>query len=108
MPRDVSAPHVVLVVAATARADAFEPYGAPSGSTPIVADMARRGQAVSNVFSPANWTMPAHAALFAGALPSDIGLARAPDGTATQCKPLLEQQRHRLLPTVLGNGGYHT
>src|SRR3954447_19223315 len=107
MPRDLSAPNVVLVVLDTARADSFEPYGAPTGMTPTVADMARRGQAVPNVFSAANWTMPAHAALFAGALPSDVGLARAPDGRATQCKPVLEEQRHRLLPTVLGKAGYH-
>jgi arylsulfatase A-like enzyme len=108
MPRDFSAPNVVLVVLDTARADAFEPYGAPTGASPVVADMARGGQAVSNVFSAANWTMPAHAALFAGAMPSTIGLARAPDGRATGCKPVLEQQRHRLLPAVLGRAGYET
>src|SRR4051794_1811421 len=108
MPRDLSAPNVVLVVLDTARADSFEPYGAPAGMSPTVADMARRGQAVPNVFSAANWTMPAHAALFAGAMPSTIGLARAPDGRATQCKPVLEQQRKRLLPAVLNDAGYQT
>ena len=101
-------PNVVLVVLDTARADSFEPYGAPAGSTPTVADIARRGQAVPNVFAPANWTMPSHAALFAGAMPAEIGLARAPDGRATQCKPMLEQQRHRLLPAVLSDAGYDT
>src|SRR3954447_12893605 len=108
MARGISAPNVVLVVLDTARADSFEPYGAPAGSTPTVADMASRGQAVPNVFAPANWTMPSHAALFAGAMPAEIGLARAPDGRATQCKPVLEQLRDRLLPAVLNDAGYET
>lgn len=36
-------PNVLLVMCDTARADALEPYGAPAGSTPTFADLARSG-----------------------------------------------------------------
>ena len=37
---------MVLIVFDTARADAFEPYGAPKGSTPTVTQLAQAGHAV--------------------------------------------------------------
>jgi arylsulfatase A-like enzyme len=46
-------PNVLLVVFDTARADALEPYGAPSGSTPTVAQLARSGQVVSRAYATA-------------------------------------------------------
>lgn len=101
-------PNIVLVVLDTARADALEPYGAPAGATPVLADLAARGEARPAVFSTANWTMPSHASMFTGLLPREAGLARAPGGRPTGCRPLLEAQRHRLLPAVLAEAGYDT
>ncbi|MDQ3320443.1 MAG: sulfatase-like hydrolase/transferase, partial [Actinomycetota bacterium] len=73
--------NVLVLVCDTARADAFEPYGAPAGSTPAVARLAEQGAAVENVFSTACWTLPSHASMFSGLLPRALGLGQAPGGT---------------------------
>ncbi len=101
-------PHVLLVVLDTARADALEPYGAPPGATPTVADLASRGAALERVFATGSWTMPSHASMFTGLLPRAAGLATAPGGKPAGCRPVLEAHRDRLLPEVLRKGGYHT
>jgi arylsulfatase A-like enzyme len=101
-------PNILLLVLDTARADALEPYGAPAGSTPTLADLARRGRALPRVYAPACWTMPSHASFLTGLLPRAAGLARAPGGKPMGCKPLLEAHADRLLPEVLRRAGYAT
>lgn len=101
-------PNVLWLVLDTARRDAFEPYGAASGSTPLVADLARRGRAVEGVHAAACWTVPSHAAMFTGQLPRAAGLCRAPEGRPHGCRPVLEAQRDRLLPEVMRRAGYAT
>ena len=101
-------PNVVLLVLDTARADAFEPYGATAGASPVVRDMASSGRAVQDVFATSNWTLPSHASMFTGLLPRELGLGQAPGGRSGACRPYLERQRHRLLPAVLNDAGYRT
>ena len=101
-------PNVVLVVLDTARADAFEPYGAPRGASPAVAQLAADGHAFEHAFSPANWTVPSHASLFTGLLPRALGLAQAPGGSAAGVKQVMQSSRDILLPTVLQRQGYDT
>jgi arylsulfatase A-like enzyme len=96
-------PNVLLVVFDTARADAFDPYGAPPGSTPVVADLARRGAAAPAAYATANWTLPSHASLFAGRLPRALGLGRGTDP-----REVLAGHADRLLPEVLRRAGYRT
>jgi arylsulfatase A-like enzyme len=100
--------NVLLVVFDTARADALEPYGAPAGATPVVADLARRGVAHRDVFSTTCWTLPSHAALFGGALPRALGLAKAPGGNPLGARPVIEGLRDRWLPEVLRRAGWRT
>src|SRR5437588_6018392 len=69
--------NVLLVVLDTARADALEPYGAAPGSTPAIADLARRGAAVPHAYAPANWTLPSHVSFLSGLLPRAAGLRLA-------------------------------
>ena len=101
-------PHVLCVVLDTARADALEPYGAPPGSTPTIADLAARGTALPEAFASACWTLPSHASMFTGLLPRAAGLARAPGGKPHGARPVLEGHRDRLLPEVLRRAGYRT
>jgi hypothetical protein len=101
-------PNVVLVVLDTARATAFEPWGAPVGSTPTVAQLASRGTAVRQAVSASNWTMPSHAAMFAGRLPRSMGLTTPPGSRIDRCYPLMAANRPRLLPDVLHKAGYQT
>ena len=97
-------PNVVLVVLDTARADALEPYGAAAGSSPALADLARRGTAADNVFSTANWTFPSHVSMLSGRLPRDAGLYRVGDDVLERMSALAPE----LLPVVLGKAGYAT
>lgn len=102
------APNVLLVVLDTARADAFEPYGATAGSSPALAELARAGRALPDVRSTACWTVPSHASMFTGLLPRAAGLGRAPGGTPAGCRPVMEGHAERMLPELLRRAGYRT
>lgn len=101
-------PNLVLIVFDTARADAFEPYGAPIGSSPVVADLARDGGFVPGAEAPASWTVPSHAAMFTGRLPRAVGLGQSPGGSVAGVRARLAEQHQRLLPEVLRGSGYVT
>jgi hypothetical protein len=101
-------PNVLLIVLDAARADHFEPYGAPPGSTPVIADLARAGEHVPYAYSAASWTVPSHAALFSGLLPRAAGMGRAPDRTPQSCRPRMETISERLIAEVFHRAGYET
>lgn len=101
-------PNVLMLVLDTARADALEPYGAPRGASPALADLARSGSALPDVRSTACWTVPSHGSMFTGLLPRAAGLLRAPGGTPQGCRPVMESHRARVLPEVLRRAGYRT
>jgi arylsulfatase A-like enzyme len=99
-------PNVLLLILDAARRDAFEPYGAPPGSTPAVAQLASRGTALPDVYATAPWTVPSHASFFTGLMPRAAGLTKVPSPAAA--KKILERQRPRFLPEVLRQAGYST
>jgi arylsulfatase A-like enzyme len=101
-------PNVVLLVLDALRADAVEPYGAPAGSSPTLASLARRGRAVAGVRSTASWTLPSHTAMFTGELARGLGLGQAPGQSPQSAAPVVRAQSDRLLATVLGRSGYDT
>jgi len=97
---------VLLVILDAARRDAFEPYGAPAGSTPTVAQLGARGKALPEVYATAPWTVPSHASFFTGLMPRAAGLSQVPSpGFA---KTVLEAHRARFLPEVIRARGYST
>jgi arylsulfatase A-like enzyme len=100
-------PNVLLIVLDTARRDVIEPYG-PSGSTPAIATLARRGVALDKAYATASWTLPSHASMFTGLLPRQIGVAQAPGGTPQSARAAIERVSSRALPTVLSQAGYAT
>jgi arylsulfatase A-like enzyme len=101
-------PNVILIVLDTARADALEPYGAPSGSTPAIADLARRGVALAQVQASASWTLPSHASMFTGLLPRDTGVLEGSAKTPQGARAAMEAHADRALPVVLRRNGYAT
>jgi arylsulfatase A-like enzyme len=101
-------PNVLWVVLDAARADALEPYGAPVGASPAIAQLARRGEALPHAYSTAIWTLPSHAAMFSGRLPRELGLGQAPGGTPFGAAPVIEAQRDRWLPETFRRNGYRT
>ncbi|HYZ91760.1 MAG TPA: sulfatase [Actinomycetota bacterium] len=108
MPRAVDRPNIIVVVFDTARADAFEPHGAPAGSTPMFAQLASSGALHRKAIAPCNWTMPSHVSMFSGLLPRTAGLSMLPHGERANCRIVMEAHRDRWLPVVLGRAGYHT
>ncbi len=106
-PPDVK-PNILLVVFDTARADAFEPYGAPAGASRTVEQLAATGLAHQATFSTACWTVPAHGSLFSGELPRSAGLGHiGGQEPAGYCAAMREMEAD-LLPRVLGDAGYAT
>lgn len=102
----MSKPNVLLVVFDTARRDALEPYGAPQGSSPVVADLARSGTALDRVYATAPWTVPSHVSMLTGLMPRAAGMSRvsSPAGVGAA----LAAHEHRLLATVMRGAGYRT
>lgn len=107
-PRRADRPNVLLLVLDALRADAVEPYGAPAGSSPTLAELARRGAAVADVRATASWTLPSHVAMFTGRLARGLGLGQAPGGSPQGVAPVVRDQRERLLAEVLRQAGYAT
>ena len=104
-------PNVLFVVFDTARADAFEPYGAPKGATPAIAELAARGTAHPAAYSAASWTVPSHAAMFSGQLPRSAGFQHRGRGGTSAAYRAANQNlaaRGQSLPVVLQKAGMET
>lgn len=96
MPRR---PNVVLIVLDTVRARNLDLYGYPRETMPHLARHARRGVVFARGFSTSCWTLPAHASLFTGLLPS-----------GHRCHELTRTLPGDVptLATLLAEGGYDT
>lgn len=85
-------PNILLIVMDTARGDRFPWSGYPRPTAPHLEALAKEGAVYTQAFSPAPWTVPAHASLFTGQYPSlhrtDCGSLRLPDGAATLAETL--------------------
>lgn len=100
-------PHVVLIVADTARADAFQPYGSGT-STPTVADLAAQGQAHPYAVASSSWTLPSHVGLLLGLDHQVAGLIKARQQDRGAAREVLVANHDRYLPAVLRRNGYRT
>jgi arylsulfatase A-like enzyme len=78
----------------TTRADAISAYGAVAGTTPAVDALAAGGLRYTRAYAQAPWTLPSHATLFTGLLPSQHGVGWrhtwAPDALVTLAERLHE------------------
>lgn len=72
-------PNLILVVVDTLRADAIEPFGAPAGTTPAFAALARDGVAFAHTYSQASWTRPSIATILTSQYPSVHGAVQKMD-----------------------------
>lgn len=102
-------PNILLIVFDTARADVFEPYGAPPGSTPALAQLAADGVAAPTARATASWTVPSHASMFSGLLPRATGTSGPTgDNLPPVYMSALQALSDRFLPEVLRQTGYRT
>ncbi len=63
-------PSILLFVMDTTRVDAVSAYGRVSGTTPRLDALAAGGLRYTRAYAQAPWTLPSHATLFTGLLPS--------------------------------------
>ena len=66
-------PNVVMIVLDTTRRDMLGCYGHQGGLTPVLDTFAARSTVYEDAFTPAPWTVPAHASLFTGLYPMTHG-----------------------------------
>ena len=67
-------PSFLLFVIDTLRADAVSAYASVQGTTPALDALAADGVLYRRAFANAPWTLPSHATLFTGLLPSQHGV----------------------------------
>ena len=66
-------PNVVLIVLDTVRADHLSTYGYDQETTPNLTAFAREAIRYTHAIAPAPWTLPSHASLFTGLMPTEHG-----------------------------------
>jgi arylsulfatase A-like enzyme len=89
---------VLFVVWDTVRADRLSLYGYERETTPFLDDWAKGARVFDDCLSAAPWTVPAHAALFTGLMPSETGASNAHrrlDERLTTLAELLEGAGYR-------------
>jgi len=68
--------NLILISIDTLRADRLGVYGYERGTSPNLDALARRSVVFRNAIAEASWTLPSHATLFSGTLPSTHGAVR--------------------------------
>jgi arylsulfatase A-like enzyme len=101
-PRDPRR-NVIVVSLDTVRADHLSCEGYPRPTTPCLDALAREGAWFRDVSSTASYTLPAHASLFSGQLPSRHGAESATPG-----RDRISTRRSRLLAQELRDAGWLT
>ena len=95
----VGKPSFVLVVLDTVRADHTSAYGYERDTTPNLARIAARGVRFERAYATGCWSLPSHASLFTGLLPSRHGAHN---------EHLALDDRHPTLAQLLASSGYET
>ncbi len=86
------APDLILLSLDTTRADYLGCYGHRGGLTPALDQLAAEATVYERAYSPSSWTLPAHASLFTGKLPTSHGASLDPKGPISLASAL--QDRH--------------
>jgi arylsulfatase A-like enzyme len=70
---DTQRPDIVLLSIDTLRADHLGLYGHDRDTSPFLDEMASRGTVFDQAWSPAPWTLPAHATMLSAHMPNEHG-----------------------------------
>jgi arylsulfatase A-like enzyme/Flp pilus assembly protein TadD len=92
-------PDVVLVTLDTVRADRIGAYGYSAARTPVLDRLAGQGRLFSRAYAAAPLTIPSHASLFTGEIPSTLGI----HGNSSGLRP-----HDRTWVQALHQAGYRT
>src|SRR5262245_26004782 len=93
------APNILWIVWDTVRPDYLTPYGHKTPTTPRLADWAKDARVFDNVVSPGSTTLPSHASMFTGLLPTEHGVSH---------KHEVLDAAHDTIAEILQRGGYRT
>lgn len=103
-------PNLVLISLDTVRADALGCYGRTDAKTAAVDALAARGVRFASATAAAAWTLPSHASIFTGLLPSRHG-AWGPDPERRALPPdaptVAERLRETGYVTLASTGGVY-
>ncbi len=103
-------PSIILITLDTTRADRLGVYGNSPSPSPNLDRYAQRAVVYERAYSTSSWTLPSHASLFTGLLPSRHGAGRPnPDqspGAGSRFTPLAEEAV--ALAELLREDGYRT
>ncbi|MCP3920831.1 MAG: sulfatase [bacterium] len=78
--KDTPRPNVLLVTLDTTRVDRLSCYGYERKTSPHLDRLASESTVHTRAYSTSSWTLPAHASLFTGKLPTSHGAAYDPEG----------------------------
>ena len=100
-------PNVVLIVLDTMRKDILRLYGG-TAQTPSMEALASEGIAYENCIASAPWTVPSHASLFTGLLPSAHGVHETRAQKISEIYGAMAQSGEEPLAEYLRKRGYDT
>jgi arylsulfatase A-like enzyme len=100
-------PNILLVVWDTVRADRLGPYGYRNATTPRLERWVDEARVFEDCVSPSPWTVPSHASIFTGLLPSDHGAGFEHAWLDDQHDTLAEQLRTAGYQTFLWSANPH-
>ncbi|HPM76854.1 MAG TPA: sulfatase [bacterium] len=103
--KPTGAPNVILISIDTLRADHLSCYGHPQNLTPNIDAFAREGVTFANTIAQSSWTLPSHASMLTGYLPSSIGVFHESFPLRESVTTLAELLREQGYATVSFNGG---
>jgi arylsulfatase A-like enzyme len=76
-PERSGADNIVLIVMDTVRVDHLSAYGYHRPTSPFLEDLAAQGTRYERAWSTSSWTLPSHASMFTGLLPSEHGATQS-------------------------------
>lgn len=100
-------PNILWIVMDAVRADALSCYGNPRQTTPNLDALAAEGALYERVLAASSWTLPSHASMFTGLLPSRHGCMSGHPHLASRHVTIAELLSHCGYRTLLyANNGY--
>lgn len=79
-PTPVAPANVLLITLDTTRADHLGLYGYARPTSPVLDLLAKESRVYERAYSTSSWTLPAHASLFTGLVPTTHGARKDPEG----------------------------
>lgn len=104
-------PHILLITLDTTRWDHLSCYGHSEETTPVIDELAKIGVRYQYALTPSSWTLPSHASIFTGVLPTHHGAHYVPSHGEMRLGSMQIDRLDSQLPTLaeeLKKAGYRT